>query len=181
MDSLATQSLFGLGITVLVVFRFAQRELRERTIRARTLWIRPAVMIALTAYLVYLSSSVDPLGDGEMLAVLLAGAVLGLIVGWAIVRNTGFAPAAVPHAVLVRGNRTTFAIWIVALGVRLLARYVLPHGADARAQLPLNCGTVIMTATAFCVIALAFANAIRRYAGSIAAPGTIVPGTTTRQ
>jgi hypothetical protein len=128
-----------------------------------------------------LSSTVDPLGDGEMLAVLVAGVVLGLIVGLAIVRNTRFAPAAIPHAVLVRGSRVTFGIWIAALAVRVLARYVLPHGADPRAQLPLNCGTVVMTAVAFCVIALAFAREIRRYAGSIAAPGTIVPGSTTRQ
>jgi len=38
---------------VLIVFRFARRELRERTVRARSLWIRPAILIALTAYFVY--------------------------------------------------------------------------------------------------------------------------------
>ena len=164
MNAFATQSLFGLGITVLIVFRFARRELRERTVRARSLWIRPAILIALTAYFVYLSATVDPLGNGEMIAVLAGGAVLGVVVGFAIVRYTQFAPAAVPNAVLVRGSHITFAIWI-----------------DPRAQLPLNCGTIIMTTVAFVVIALAFAQAIRRYAGSIAAPGTIVPGTITRQ
>jgi hypothetical protein len=116
-----------------------------------------------------------------MLAVLIGGAVLGVVTGLAIVRNTHFAPAAVPNAVLVRGNRITFAIWIAAFALRLLARYVLPHGADPRAQLPLNCGTIVMTAVAFVVIALAFAAAIRRYAGSIAAPATSVPGISTRQ
>ncbi len=181
MNAFATQSLFGLGITVLIVFRFARRELRERTVRARSLWIRPAILIALTAYFVYLSATVDPLGNGEMIAVLAGGAVLGVVVGFAIVRYTQFAPAAVPNAVLVRGSHITFAIWIAALAVRLAARYLLPHGADPRAQLPLNCGTIIMTTVAFVVIALAFAQAIRRYAGSIAAPGTIVPGTITRQ
>jgi hypothetical protein len=181
VNALATQSLFALGITVLIVFRFARRELRERTVRTRTLWIRPAILIALTAYFVYLSATVDPIGNGEMVAVLIGGALLGVVVGFAIVRYTQFAPAGIPDAVLVRGSRITFAIWIAALGVRLAARYLLPHGADPRAQLPLNCGTIVMTTVAFIVIALAFGQAIRRYAGSMPAPGTIVPGTITRQ
>jgi hypothetical protein len=181
VNELATQSLVGLGITVLIVFRFARRELRERTVRSRTLWIRPAIMLALTAYLIWLSSSIDPLGDGEMLAVLVGGAIVGVAVGIGIVRNTQFAPAAIPHAIIVRGNPITFGIWIAALALRLLARYVLPHGADPRTQLPLNCGTVIMTAVAFCVISIAFGAAIRRYPASMAAPGTIVPGSITRQ
>jgi hypothetical protein len=63
-----------------------------------------------------------------------------------------------------------------------LARYVLPYGADPRAQLPLNCGTVMMTAMAFVVIGLAFWRQIRRYGStSIGAPAAIVPPATTRQ
>jgi hypothetical protein len=184
MNASSTQSLFALGVTVLVVFRFAMRELRERTVSLRTLWIRPAILIALAGYLVTLSVQLDPSGDGEMAAVLIGGAVLGAVAGWGIVRNTRFAAAAVPHAVRVRGNRITFVIWIAALATRLLARYVLPYGAAPRAQLPLDCGTVAMTAVAFVVIAVAFARGIARYAASpvsIAAPDAIVPGTTTRQ
>ncbi len=178
------QSLIALGVTVLIVYRFARRELRERTVSARTLWIRPAILIALAGYLIVLSVQLDPAGDGEMAAVLTGGAVLGAIAGWGIVRNSRFAAAAVPHAVRVRGNRITFVIWIGALATRVLARYVLPYGAAPRAQLPLDCGTVTMTAAAFVVIAVAFARRIARYAAlpiSIAAPDAIVPGTTTRQ
>ena len=181
MNGLVTQSVLGLLVTVFIVYRFARRELQVRTLRARTLWIRPAIMIALTAYLIVLSSEHYPLGDVEMLLSLAAGAVLGLIVGIAIVRNTHFEPAPVPGAVVVRGNRVTFMIWIGALALRLLARYLVPHGGDPLTQLPLNCGTVVMTAVAFCVIALAFWSAIRRYAATIGAPEAIVPGTTTRQ
>jgi hypothetical protein len=186
MNSSTTQSLYALAVTVFVVYRFARRELRERTIKASTLWIRPALLIAITGYLIYLSSTLDPLGDGEMLAVLGGGAVLGVIVGLAIVRNTHFAAAAVSNAVRVTGNKITFAIWIAALAVRLLARFVLPHGAEPAAQLPLNCGTIVMTAVAFVVIAIAFWIEIRRYAGvggstMMDAPRAIVPGDTTRQ
>ncbi len=163
MTASSAQSLAALGITVLIVLRFARRELRERSVSARTLWIRPAILIALTGYLIALSTQLDPGGDGEMAVVVAGGAVLGAIVGIAIVRNTTFSPGAAGHDVRVRGNAVTFGIWIAALALRLLARYLLPYGADPRAQLPLNCGTVMMTAVAFVVIALAFLRAIRRF------------------
>ena len=125
----------------------------------------------------------DPFGDGELIAALAGGALLGIVVGMLIVRNSRFSPAGVPHAVSVIGNPVTFGIWVGALAIRLLARYALPHGADPRAQLPLNCGTVVMTTVAFIVIALAMWAEIRRYgaAGSIGSPSEIVPGTRTRQ
>ena len=79
----------------------------------------------------------------------------------------------------------TFGIWVAGLAVRVLARYVLPYGADPRAQLPLDRGTVMMTAVAFAVIALAFGREIRRYgampAATIGKPETSRPGTATRQ
>jgi hypothetical protein len=166
MTSVQGQSLFALAITVLIVYRFARRELRERTIRLRWLWVRPAILIAVTAYLAALSVALDPLATGELVAEIIGGSVLGVIVGVAIVRNTQFAPADVAGAVRVRGNRITFGIWIAALAVRLVIRFVVPHGADPRAQLPMNCGLVAMVAVAFVVIALAFAGEIRRFAAS---------------
>jgi len=169
MGSGAVQSLVTLAVAVLVVFRFARRELVERTVRLNTLWIRPAIMIVLTAYLVYTSLSVDPDGDSEMLSVLVGGLVLGLLTGWGVVHYTRFAPAGIPNAVRVQGSRITFAIWIVAIGIRVLAHFVLPHGADERSQLPLNCGTVIMAAAAFAYIGLAFYRAIRTHAGTATA------------
>lgn len=181
MNPATTQSLFGLAIAVLVVLRFARRELRERTIKLATLWIRPAILIVLTLYIVAVSLEVDPAGDGEMTAALIGGAILGAITGIAIVANTRFAPAATANAVLVRGSRATFGIWIGALAVRLIARYVLPHGADPRSQLPLNCGLIALTAVAFVVIAVAFAREIRRYGSAMTSPGSIVPGSMTRQ
>ena len=162
MESSAIQSLVGLGVAVLVVLRFARRELRERTVAAKTLWIRPAVLLAMTIYLVGLSLSIDPAGDAEMWLALAGGVVLGIITGSLIVANTQFHPADKPSAVRVLGNRVTFAIWIGALLVRLLARYALPHGADPRTQLPLNCGTVALVAAAFVVIAAGFYREIGR-------------------
>jgi predicted membrane-bound spermidine synthase len=160
-----TSSLIAFVITAAVVFRFAQRELRERTITARWLWVRPAVLVVLAAYLIAASAQFAPRGDTEMLAVVAGGAVLGVLVGLLIVRNSTFAAAEKPRAVRVRGNRVTLFVWIGALAVRVLARYVLPYGAEPRSQLPLDCGTVMMTAVAFVAIAVAVRREIARYAG----------------
>jgi hypothetical protein len=166
VNGFAGQSLIGLAVAVFVVFRFARRELVERLVRAKTLWIRPLVLVVLTVYLVVVSSWLDPSGDAEMLTVLIAGIVLGVITGVLIVRNTRFGPGERPWSVRVQGNRVTFGIWIGALAVRFLARYALPHGADPRSQLPLNCGTVALVAAAFVVIATAFYVEIRRFTAS---------------
>jgi hypothetical protein len=183
LGSALSPSLIALGVTVLFVFRFARRELRRRTVRARTLWIRPAILLAITLYLVVLSAQLDPFGDGELFGALAVGSLLGVVVGVLIVRNTRFSPAPVPHAVSVIGNPVTFAIWVGALAIRLLARYALPHGADPRAQLPLNCGTVVMTTVAFIVIALAMWSEIRRYGAlaTMGSPSAMEPGVSTRQ
>jgi hypothetical protein len=181
MNAAVSQSLLALALTVFIVFRFARRELKPRTVRLRNVWIRPAIMTVLCFTMVAQSARLDPVGDAEMAAILLGSAVLGLVTGLAVVRYTRFSPAAVPAAVVAQGSAVTFGIWIAALGVRLLARYALPHGADLREQLPLNAGTIALTAVAFIVIAIAFAYEARRYGNSIAAPGSIVPGSTTRQ
>lgn len=164
MNAFVTQSLIALAVTVFVVLRFARRELRERVVAMKTLWIRPVLLAVVVVYLVTVTAKIDPAGIDEMMLALAIGATLGVVTGVLIVRNTRFAPAGRAGAVRVRGNRTTFAIWIGALVVRLIARYALPHGADPRAQLPLNCGTVALVAAAFIVIAGAFAREIARTA-----------------
>jgi hypothetical protein len=171
VNGFATQSLIALGVTVLVVFRFARRELVERVVGAHTLWIRPALLIVLTVYMVVLTVALDPHGIAEMVAALAIGIVLGGITGALIVRNTSFRAAERAGAVRVQGNRITFAVWIGALAIRLVARYALPGGGDPRAQFPLNCGTVALVAVAFVVIAIAFYAAIRRYAS--VSPATV--------
>jgi hypothetical protein len=161
-------ALLPVAATVFVVFRFALRELRERTVKSPGIWVRPVLFVVLTVYLVALTVGVDGRDDGITLASLAAGALLGAITGIAVVRNTSFAPADAPGAVRVRGSRVTLAIWVGALAVRLLARYVFPGGMDPRSQLPLNCGTVALVAVAFVVITASFQREIgqRREAAS---------------
>jgi hypothetical protein len=162
-NPMVVQSLLSLLIVALVVFRFAQRELKERVVKASTLWIRPVVLIAITVWLIVLTLTADPSGTSEMIVALAAGVVLGVVTGGLIVANTTFRPADIPNAVRAQGSRLTFAIWIGAFAVRFLARFIVPHGADPRTQLPLNSGTVALVATAFIVIAVGFYRAIGQY------------------
>jgi len=153
------QSLIALLVAAFVVFRFAVRELKPRIIKRGTLWIRPVILVVLTVWLIWTSATVDPAGTGELVAAVLTGAVAGAITGALIVRYTTISPA-VPNAIVASGSRVTFAIWIVAFVLRFVARYVAPHGADPRTQLPMNSGTVTLVAVAFIVIAVAFHRAI---------------------
>ncbi len=169
-----TQSLLSVLVVAFVVFRFAQRELKERVVKASTLWIWPVLLLAITVWLIVLSVSLDPSGTTEMIVALIAGVVLGAVTGLLIVANTSFRAAAIPNAVRVQGSRITFAIWIGAFAIRFLARYLVPHGTDPRTQLPLNAGTVALVATAFVVIAVAFYRAIGRYRNAV--PVVTSPG-----
>ena len=134
------------------------------------------MLLAITVWLIVLTLSVDPSGTTEMIVALIAGVALGAITGLLIVANTGFRPAGVPNAVRVQGSRITFAIWIGAFAIRFIARFVVPHGADPRTQLPLNAGTVALVAAAFVVIALAFYRAIGRYRNAPGNAATVTAG-----
>jgi len=157
------QSLLTVLIAAFVVFRFAIRELKPRVVKGGVLWLRPIILLALTAWLVWTTLAVDPTGTDQLIMALVAGGVLGAITGLLIVRFTTFAPAAVPNAVVASGSRITFAIWVIAFLLRFAARFVVPHGADPRTQLPMNSGTVALVSVAFLVIAIAFQRAIARY------------------
>jgi hypothetical protein len=116
MDQHALTTLLPLAVAVLVVFRFAFRELRERTVTLPGIWIRPAIIVLLTVYLVTLTTGIDSRDDGIMLICLGVGALLGAVTGLAIVRNTTFAPAEKKNA--VRGSRVTA---LVAVAFTIIA------------------------------------------------------------
>jgi hypothetical protein len=149
-------------LTAFVVVRFALRELRLRTVKSPGIWIRPGILVLLSAYLLVLTFGLDGRDDAVTVASSLIGALLGVATAVGVLRNTTFAPAPEPRAVRVQGSRATVAFWIGALAVRLLARYLYPGGADPRAQLPLNCGTVILVTVAFAVIATSFQHEITK-------------------
>jgi hypothetical protein len=154
--------LIPLLLAAFVVFRFAFRELRPRVVKTPQIWIRPAILTLLLVYLIVVTLQLDARDDVYTAVSLIVGAILGAAVGIAILHFTTFQPAEQRNAVRAVGSRITLAIWIGAFAIRLLARYLAPGGADPRAQLPMNCGTVALVAVAFIVIAAGFG---RRIAG----------------
>jgi hypothetical protein len=168
-NRVVTESLILLLVTAFVVFRFAVRELKPRVIKnGPALWLRPLVLVLVTVYVCWAAVKLDPGGIGELVVAVAAGAVVGAITGVLIVRYTTFSPAPIPNAVVASGSRLTFGIWVAVFALRLLARFVVPHGADPLTQLPMNGGTVTVVAVAFLVIAYAFSRAIGRYGTSTA-------------
>ena len=162
MSEPALVALLPLLLTVLVVVRFAVRELRQRTVKTPAIWIRPAILGVLSAFLIVTTFGTDARDDTMTIVAVLIGAALGAVTGIAVLRYTTFASAPVPRAVLVQGSRVTLAIWVGALAIRVAARYVYAGGADPRAQLPLNCGTVVLVTVAFVILAAAFQREIAK-------------------
>jgi len=164
-------NLLTLAIVAIVVVRFLMRELRTRVVRASSLWIRPGILVLLTAFVAFTSFSLPSSDTALTVLALCGGAVAGAITGALVVRSTSFAPANEPAAVRARGSFATVAIWLIALLLRFAVRYVLspadPHSAAGQAQFfALNSGLVALVAAAFVVVALGFHRAIARLAGT---------------
>jgi len=154
-----------LAVVALIVVRFLFRELRDRIVRVRTLWIRPGILVVAS---VLLFAFAFRLPDVNLLITALAvvgGAVVGVITGALVLRSTVFTPAGMRGAVRAKGNATTVAIWLIALALRFVARYAFADlGASRTVQYELNVGLVVLITAAFIVVALGFHRAIDRLA-----------------
>jgi hypothetical protein len=158
-------NLIYLAVAALVIVRFLFRELRERRVRLRSIWIRPGITAAFTVLLIVVAFT-TPSSDLGFLAVAgVIGAVLGIVTGTLIVRSTTFRTAGERGAVLAQGSMITVIIWIVALALRFVARFAFAgSGASPAQQFELNAGLLVLVTAAFVVVALGFHRAIDRLA-----------------
>ena len=160
-----TSALITLVVAALVVVRFLFRELRERKVRLRSIWIRPGIVAALTAVMIAAAIGTRGTNLGLLAISLVVGAVLGIVTGSLVVRSTTFRSAPERGAVLVQGSITTVIIWIVALALRYVARFAFAgSGASLAEQFELNAGLLALVTAAFVVVALEFHRAIDRLA-----------------
>jgi hypothetical protein len=166
-------ALISLAVGLIVVVRFLFRELRERTVKVRTLWIRPGIIVLVTIGFAAAAMFRPGVNSGQLVLLLLVGAALGVLTGVLVVSSTTFAAADIPGAVRVRGSITTVIVWVAALSLRLAARFVVGgSGADLTTQFELNAGLLALLAGAFVFVALAFHRAVDRLA-----PGATVART----
>jgi hypothetical protein len=159
MSGFTTQTLISLVVSLVVVVRFIRRELSARVVRTGTLWIRPALLVAVSALVVFQALRIPGAQPGLLSAALAGGAACGLVTGFLVVRSTTFSSAGRPGAVNVHGSRTTAAIWVGALLLRLLARFVVGR-PNLATELVLNAGLCALATAAFLVLAIAFQRAI---------------------
>jgi hypothetical protein len=152
--------IFTLLILVVVIARFLFRELRARTVRVSTLWVRPAVLCALTALSIWAASQVPRGVEGPIVPWLLGGTAIGIVVGFLVARSTRVESTGKAGVVRLRGSWITVAIWVAALALRFLVR-ILVGGTLFSTSPAVNGGTVILVAAAFTVFAVLIAQRIR--------------------
>jgi hypothetical protein len=149
----------GVLISVLIVLGTIVGELRERVVNAATLWVRPAILGAVTVALASLSARLAPNEIAFLIAYLAGGVAIGAALGWLILRLTTFSAAGNLNSLQVRGSAITVAIWLAFIAARLAVRFISPNlpiiGLDSSAA------STAVIATAFVVLATAFRNTIR--------------------
>jgi len=142
-------------LVVLVVARFLARELRVRRMALSRLFVLPAIFAVLVVCLVVLTIQQDagqifPLAIGS-----LAGIAVGAGIGLAVAHFTSVTAGPARGVVLVRGSATTVAIWIGALLLRLVPRFIIGSTTHTPATfLMLNSVLLVMLASAIFTVRL---------------------------
>ncbi|GAC1571872.1 MAG: hypothetical protein NVS3B7_02270 [Candidatus Elarobacter sp.] len=164
-SSSTNTTLITFAVVVFVVVRFLYQELKARVVQKRTLWIRPAFLVVVSALLVALAFGIPGVQPGLLALALVLGAVAGTVTGTLVVRFTTFERAEMPDAVRALGSTKTVVVWIVALALRFAFRLLFSNGSTS-VQFTLNVFTIVLVAAAFVVVALGSQRAIARYAGT---------------
>jgi hypothetical protein len=146
---------FTAALLLLVVVRFLARELRLRRVPLNRFFAVPIVFGLISAWLIYLAISTAPDLTLEMLIAAAAAVAVGAGVGLAVDRYTAVALSDDGTKALIRGSRTTVAIWIGALILRWVGRWVVLHVAGTVTlgmTLVLNAALVILLGSAATVL-----------------------------
>jgi hypothetical protein len=160
MNSQLQAELISLALVVVVIVRFLFRELRARTVRLSTMWFRPAILLALTALLVWTTVRVTPFAVGELGVALGIGAAAGIVVGVLVSGSTAIEATGKPGLVRLHGSWVTVAIWIVALVLRVAVRFAV-GGSPLNPSPAVNSGTIMLVAAAFSTFAVLIVARVR--------------------
>jgi hypothetical protein len=117
--------LFTLALVAIVVVRFLLRELRVRRMATNRLFVLPAIFALLVVFFFVLTLQQDPAQVFALTVGSLAAVVAGGGIGLAVAHFTSVKVASERGVVFVRGSAATVAIWIGALLLRLVPRYIL--------------------------------------------------------
>jgi hypothetical protein len=169
-DSHSLHNAIGPAIIgLLVVGRFLARELRERRIPFNRFFAVPILFGVVTVGFIVYAGYTYPYYIPELAIGLVAAVAVGAVIGLAVDRFTSVGLDKDGTSALLRGSWTTVAIWIAALLLRLVGRYVaLGTGVHAVGiTLTLNAVLVALLFVAMVVLRMRLlARAVALRAGS---------------
>ncbi len=125
----ATTAIIYLVVFAVVVWRMA----RPQRMSVLRLWIMPLVLLGLTAFSLWANAQAaaalgqTPPALVEVVAVLIAGALLGIPLGFLRGKHSVVKPTETPGIMYVHSSPLIILIWIGALAVRMLLRTYLPN------------------------------------------------------
>ena len=109
-------------VAVVIVFRFT----RPMRLTASRLWIAPAILVALTAFVIWGSVEAHASASAIGIAVVL-GAAFGVPFGLLRGRHSRVRKTENPKVLLVEPSLIPFLIWLLAFGLRFAIRTFLPR------------------------------------------------------
>jgi hypothetical protein len=128
----------NLLIYVVVIALFVWRMSRPQRTTVAGLWVRPIILVLLTAFVVWsagfaaVALGQTPPPAWEVAVVLAVGAVLGIPLGLLRGKHSEVKPTERPGVMYVHSSPLIAIIWIVAFVARAAIRYLVP-GAQSGA------------------------------------------------
>jgi hypothetical protein len=126
-------------IYVVIIALFVWRMARPQRMSVARLWITPFILLALTAFSIWANVySAAMLGQipppaWQVAAVLAAGAILGIPLGFLRGRHSEVKPTGRPGVMYVHSSPLIIIVWLAAFVARAALRAYLPHAQSGAA------------------------------------------------
>jgi hypothetical protein len=151
-----------LAVIALVLARFLFRELRVRRMKTSSLFAVPVLAGIVGAFTIYSVVIAAPNQMTSLVAGSIVAVAVGIGIGLSVAHFTTVQTAA-PGVLLVRGSWITVGIWVAALALRLIARWLVSGGQSVvnvntssvdGPSLMLNAVLLVMLTTALTTVRL---------------------------
>lgn len=115
-------------VTVLIVLAlFIFRNTRPRRMSIAQLWIMPAILVALTAFIVWATVVQEPQLLGLSLIAGIVGIVAGVPLGYARGHHSDVRLGERPGTIVLHPSVIVMVVWLVAFALRYAIKYFLPN------------------------------------------------------
>lgn len=122
---LGTSALIYVVVIALVVWRM----MRPMRVSVARIWVRPIILVAFTGLAVWGEQQMSPAPLWEVAAILFAGALLGVPLGFLRGRHSEVKATDRPGIYYVHSSPFIVFVWLGAFVARAAIRYALPGAA----------------------------------------------------